>query len=454
MASLRRRVATGLNPPKRVGGVGLTNQVSGHARTAAMANLGKKGDVFFVRFRLHGREYKKSLKVHDRDAAEAARNLVELTLHRLKAGMLAVPAGVDDGDFVVSGGSITEPPRVQAASAMPERLVPAFLEARRPTLAPGTHKLFGYHLGTWLRHLDGAVRQPIDRVTHADLDTYLGVRIGETSGTTAAKERRTLQLFFAWAVRAGKLKASPAAGLLVIPEDGERHPFRSSAEVVARLERGGLSKEEVRDAWEGLYLSPTEIAGLLAVVDERATAQTSFLLHAIAAYTGLRRGEVLRLRWDDIDYAAGTVRARSRKQSRRQTFTARAVSLHPELAERLRAWQAACPRGQVVLQDPVTGEQMEPNRANRLFWQPMRGTPWCLDGKRNWFKVGFHTYRHSFASNLACAGVDQRVIDEFMGHGTEEMRKRYRHLYPSVKRAAIATFSFARVADPQREADK
>ncbi len=53
------------------------------------------------------------------------------------------------------------------------------------------------------------------------------------------------------------------------------------------------------------------------------------------------------------------------------------------------------------------------------------------------FITGFHIFRHSFASNLAAAEVDQRVIDEFMGHQTEEMRRRYRHLFPAQRRAAI-----------------
>jgi len=58
--------------------------------------------------------------------------------------------------------------------------------------------------------------------------------------------------------------------------------------------------------------------------------------------------------------------------------------------------------------------------------------------KSNWsFLTGFHVFRHSFASNLAAAGVDQRVIDEFMGHQTDEMRRRYRHLFPGQRRAAI-----------------
>jgi hypothetical protein len=39
---------------------------------------------------------------------------------------------------------------------------------------------------------------------------------------------------------------------------------------------------------------------------------------------------------------------------------------------------------------------------------------------------------------LAAAGVDQRIIDEWMGHQTEEMRCRYRHLLPETKKTAIA----------------
>jgi integrase len=56
-----------------------------------------------------------------------------------------------------------------------------------------------------------------------------------------------------------------------------------------------------------------------------------------------------------------------------------------------------------------------------------------------WPKIrGFHVFRHSFASNLAAASVDQRIIDKWMGHQTEEMRKRYQHLFPDQQREAIA----------------
>ena len=49
---------------------------------------------------------------------------------------------------------------------------------------------------------------------------------------------------------------------------------------------------------------------------------------------------------------------------------------------------------------------------------------------------GFHVFRHTFASLLASEGVDQRVIDAFMGHSTE-IRARYQHLFPKDRKDAI-----------------
>jgi integrase len=145
----------------------------------------------------------------------------------------------------------------------------------------------------------------------------------------------------------------------------------------------------------------------------------------------------------DVDPDDGSLSARSRKQSRRKRETVRRIPLHPELRGELAAWRERRPRGQYVIGEPDGAGPITPDRANRVFWQPMRKTPWGLDNGRDLFKVGFHTYRHSFASNLAAAGVDQRVIDELMGHTTEAMRKRYRHLFPEARRSAVTAFSLA-----------
>jgi len=50
---------------------------------------------------------------------------------------------------------------------------------------------------------------------------------------------------------------------------------------------------------------------------------------------------------------------------------------------------------------------------------------------------GYHVLRHSFISALANKGIDQRIIDELVGHQTEAMRRRYRHLYPQTVADAV-----------------
>src|SRR5205823_3667919 len=126
---------------------------------ARMANLGQKGGVYHARFRLRGREYKKSLKTRDESAARAACHLIELTLHRLHTGQLRLPGDVDPGDFVVSGGTLTRPaepgPPPDPAPPLPSTraLIDGYTAAQKNLLAPSYHYSQAMHLRHLLRHL-------------------------------------------------------------------------------------------------------------------------------------------------------------------------------------------------------------------------------------------------------------------------------------------------------------
>ena len=74
-----------------------------------MANVGQKNGVYLARFRFQGKEYKRSLKTSDRKNAEAAMHRVEDALHRLAIRVIAVPEGVDPGNFIVSAGRPSAP---------------------------------------------------------------------------------------------------------------------------------------------------------------------------------------------------------------------------------------------------------------------------------------------------------------------------------------------------------
>jgi integrase len=413
-----------------------------------MANLAQKDGIYLIRFRFHGKEFKKSLKVRDKSTAEAARNLVELTIHRLVTGQAAVPIDVDPGDFILSGGTLLQPVATEksveeAKSPSTIELIEQYKVSQKHLLAESYHDSQAMHLRHLVRHFGDLAALPCDRVTFRDLDGYLKTRLGERHPSTVERERITLLQFYKWVVAQGYLDASPAGKLAAIRGGVDRPPFRTIVEIDRIIERGGLTADEVLDLWECLYLTPDEIASLLAIVRDNPHDDLSIPLHVIPAYTGMRRGEVLRLRWFDVDLEEEYITARSRKQSRSKAETVRRIDMHPELKKELIAWRELRPRGQNVVCDARTLEPITKDRANRCFWKPMNGTEWCLDKKRHWYRVGFHSYRHSFASNLAALGVDQRVIDEWMGHQTEAMRKRYRHLFPKTRRSAIESFSLA-----------
>lgn len=436
-----QRVAHGRDVPGRVA----NDQVSHTFFRGNMANLALKNGIFLVRFRFQGNEFKRSLKTRSQRDADISQKLVELTIHRMLTGQLQLPAGVDVGEFIVSGGT-RQPPVAPAPDPVfptTRELIARYLAAKEHTISSNYLLSQKIHLNHLAKFLGEATDKPCHGVTQHSLENYLLGRLKIRDPQTVARERVTLQQFYKWIASRQEIPdfPSPCVGLPVFKSSKDRDRFRTIAETEALIERGGLSAEQQASIWDALYLNLEEIAGLLALVRERARNPLSNLLHAIPAYTGMRRGEVLRLQWLDVDFEGGYITARSRKQSRTRAETKRQIDLHPELKQQLLDWRKRQAKGQWVLGDRQALAQLKPDQANRLFRQPMRGTTWCLDGSKGWFKIGFHTYRHSFASNLAGVGVDQRVIDRWMGHQTEEMRRRYQHLFPRQMRSAIECFS-------------
>jgi len=122
-----------------------------------MATIRQKNGIFHVRFRYGQRAYKKSLRTRESADAEAAKNLVEFTLFRLKTGQLQVPEGVDAGDFVVSGGTLSPPPEEQQS---PPRISLRELvdqyRADQDHKADTTRYTEQVHLNNLLNWLDGA----------------------------------------------------------------------------------------------------------------------------------------------------------------------------------------------------------------------------------------------------------------------------------------------------------
>ena len=130
---------------------------------------------------------------------------------------------------------------------------------------------------------------------------------------------------------------------------------------------------------------------------------------------------------------------REKKRDKRK-LTTRSVPLTPFLKEVLADWMQKRARGKTLF-CKMDGKEITPREAHNYFQRGLRVSK-CEVLK------GWHVLRHSFISALASRGIDQRIIDDCVGHSTEEQRRRYRHLFPDVKQQAL-NLVFASVAAPR-----
>jgi integrase len=166
---------------------------------------------------------------------------------------------------------------------------------------------------------------------------------------------------------------------------------------------------------------------------ERAVAATDGQWRAmvtVALNTGLRRGELLALRWEDVDLVAGRLLVR-RNVWRKHVDTPksgrlREVPLNETVMTALKAHRHL--RGPLVFCKD-DGSQLSATMAEAAITR--------LSKKAGLRKLGWHTLRHTFASHLVMRGQPLKAVQELLGHATVEMTMRYAHLSPEVKRDAV-----------------
>ena len=398
---------------------------------------------YLIRFRHSGKAYKRSLRTTTKRHAQALMHRIEETQLLIERGHLAVPVGIDPGDFIVSDGRLKKSPKPSIVLTLKSLFDTYRTHLPAGAKAPSTLQGEAIHIGHLLRLLGPS--RSVQALQSRDVQDYIASRLKELWNDrpirpcTVKKEITTLRLIWNWAVDQGYLTGRPPTKSIIFPKDEEKPPFMTRCEIERTIRRGGLTEDEEKELWASLFLTSPEIQELLAHVQAVARQPFVYPMFLFACHTGARRSEILRSRIDDFDLHTQSVRIREKKKNKSKAMTFRYVPLTDQLAQTMEHWFASHPGGQYTITQPLqtfrgkkrlTFEPLTPSEARDHFKRPLR--------KSKWNKVkGFHVFRHSFASNLAAASVDQRIIDEWMGHQTEEMRRRYRHLFPEQQRQAI-----------------
>lgn len=339
-------------------------------------------------------------------------------------------------------GAISELSLDAARAAAADVMADAFRTGGEPRIAKPKRasvtlgEFLDTHYGPWLanqiRWSDGSIKRikyaferllsaPVASIDSWSLDRWWTERtstISQRTGlpiskATASREMAALRSALEKAVDWGFADSNSAALTKLTTAQSKAVVRFLSAQEEQRLRTAALARD--RRLIQGRLLANRRRAGAGAPMLSELPL-TGFYDHLtplvlLAMNTGLRKGELLALEWDDVALDRGvlTVRAASAKNGK-----ARHVPLNSEALDVLQRWRR---------QQGAGGPRVFPVGDFKKGWQRLRDDAQIKDFR-------FHDLRHHFASALVMKGVDLNTVRELMGHADLSMTLRYAHLAP------------------------
>jgi integrase len=190
------------------------------------------------------------------------------------------------------------------------------------------------------------------------------------------------------------------------------------------------------------FLRVPELEAVIRAIPDDKVGEIEPALYLTAAMTGLRQGELLALKWTDIDWHAGLIRVvdnftrgkfkDTKSHKNRSVPMANRVARALELLSKTSAYRA---ENELVFCHPETGNPYDPSKLRERFYDAMRAAGM---GHRVGRKGGitFHALRHTFGTQMAAKGAPIRSIQEWMGHADATTTEIYRHFAPDPTSAA------------------
>lgn len=209
-----------------------------------------------------------------------------------------------------------------------------------------------------------------------------------------------------------------------LPEDNSKVRYLSKVEEKAlratMRERDARIKQE---RMNGNKHRAERSYDLLPCLSQRTFADHLEPIVLLAMNTGMRRGEILSLRWDNVNFDTKTLTVLFENAKSGKT---RHIPLNGEAFRTLQSWQADTDDKGIVFKGQNGNAMTDIGKG----WDKLLEDAGIT-------KFRFHDIRHHFASRLVMASVDLNTVRELLGHGDLAMTLRYAHLAPEHKAAAV-----------------
>jgi integrase len=368
-----------------------TAKATGHVEVRHLA----RGDVFYAKLKLaDGTQPRRKLgKVWTKRSQPPDGYLTRSQAEARLAAILS-------GDTAVN----IAPSRVTFGGACAERL--RFLEVEKQRKAS---TLIDYtsvverQLEPWF-----GKSSPVESITTLDIEAFKAARLAQVSHRTVRKEMVILHGILGRAKRKGWIERNPAI-------DADKVTVRRS--------------EDFR------YLTPDEVERVA-----RSGRSEFGQMIRVAAYTGLRMGELLALRWRDVDFAGARLHVRRNwvqgAEDLPKSGHRRSVPLSDPAARALdslsRREYAAGASDLVFVSEAA--ERLSDDVVRRRFAKALKAAGIA--------PMRFHDLRHTFGTLAASRGIELVRIKEWMGHADITTTMIYAHYAPAHDDAARLTAAF------------
>lgn len=330
----------------------------------------------------------------------------------------------------VDQGTYVEPSKVSIGAF----LVQEWLPAKRATLKETTLASYEMHVTKHVVPRIGGL--PLLSLGPGHLNAFYADLLAEgrrngsggLSPTTVRRVHATVHKALADAVRWGRLARNPA--------DQADPPKESTAEM---------------SIW-----TPEQLRAFL----DSVRTDRLFGAWLMAATTGMRRGELLGLRWSDLDLEAGAVAVRQiRTVARYQVLTQtpktekgrRTIALDPQTVSALRSYRVAQKEERILLgPDYASRDDLVFTKPDGSAIHPERFSAWFAQRcRRSGLPVvRLHDVRHSYVTALLAEGVPLKVVSQRIGHASPMVTMTiYQHVLPGDDRAAAAVGARAILGD-------
>jgi len=231
----------------------------------------------------------------------------------------------------------------------------------------------------------------ISEITPLMIEKYKSARLEKVKPATINRELNVLGSMFNRAIEWGMMSENPVKNVKKFVVDNRRVRFLSLEEINRLLEASS----------EDLY-------GILVV----------------ALNTGMRKGEILRLKWKYIDFQNGMIYLPSELSKNKYR---REIPMNSVLMATLKKLHETA-EGEYVFHGRFK-DGKPPIDVRKSFAAALK--------KAGIEDFRFHDLRHTFCSQLVASGVDIYTVMELAGHRSIKMTMRYAHLAPGQKKDAV-----------------